>query len=72
MEVLFTVVHPPPKGVKGLVYGDGSDDSLYASLEAVLGQPKASQLRQSKEKKVWRYLANRVVSGSSLCLHCLD
>ncbi len=72
MEVLFAVVHPLPKGVDGLVFGDGSDDSLHANLEAFLRQRKAGQLRHSKEKKVWRYLTNKAGSGSSLRLRCLD
>jgi hypothetical protein len=47
------MVHPLPKGVRELIFGNGSDDPLQAHLEAVLGQREASQLQLHclKEKK---------------------
>jgi hypothetical protein len=33
---LFAMVHLPPNGGGGLVFGDSSDDTLQACLEALL------------------------------------
>jgi hypothetical protein len=68
------MVHPLPKGVGELVFGDGPDYPLQARLEAVLGQRAASQLQcyiPEEKKKVYRgEFTNRVSSRSSLLLCC--
>jgi hypothetical protein len=38
LDVLFTAVHPPRNGDARLVLIDGSDDALWACIEAALGQ----------------------------------
>jgi|LakMenEpi03Aug12_release.lakeMendotaPanAssembly.Ray.scaffolds.fasta_scaffold3515937_1 hypothetical protein len=33
LDVLFTAVHPPPKGVSRVVFCDGSDDPITVALK---------------------------------------
>jgi len=43
-HALFAALHPRPKGVGELIFGDGADDPLPARLEALGGQGAARQL----------------------------